>query len=354
MNNLYRLFIALLVSICFLGPSIRLSAQDSKDLTVFTNPLIGTKGIWFYGRTTPFVTPPFGMTHWTACTRPSRIAKGNYNYYDMHIIGFRASHKPAMWMGDYGFVTLKPTTGTVTEKSLKQKALYGHLHEVSKPYYYAVGITEPNLQNIHTEMTATERCGMLKFDFGKNQTPNVLIEASQLPDFNGWIKIDTAKDEVIGWNSDRQSSRLGPPLPNFKGYFVIQFDQAFDSWGTWENEVLKKDSTTQLANACGAWVTFGKNTRTVVARIGTSFISLEQARENLQKEIADATFEQIKEQTHQKWNEYLSRITIDGGNKNARHIFYSAMYHALLFPRQFSEYGRYYSAFDDKIHNNGA
>ena len=351
MNHSPRLFIALLVFTCFFFPAKTLTGQDSKDLTIYTNPLIGTKGIWFYGRTTPFVTPPFGMTHWTACTRPSHIANGNYNYYDMHIIGFRASHKPAMWMGDYGFVTLKPTTGAVTEKSLKQKALYNHFHEVSKPYYYAVGMTEPNLQNIHVEMTATERCGMLKFDFAKKQTPNVLIEASQLPDFNGWIKIDTSKHEVIGWNSDRQSSSLGPPLPNFKGYFVIQFDKAFNSWGTWENEVLKKDSTSQLANACGAWVTFGKNTRTVIARIGTSFISLEQAQENLQKEIANADFEQIKEQTHQKWNEYLSRIEIDGGNKNARHIFYSAMYHALLFPRQFSEYGRYYSAFDDKIHN---
>ena len=351
MHYLRYLMLAFLFYLCVALSPQNIYAQENKELTIYTNPLIGTRGIWFYGRTTPFVTPPFGMTHWTACTRKSRIGGGAYNSYDIHIIGFRASHKPAMWMGDYGFVTLKPCTGPVSEKSLKEKALFNHFRETSKPYFYSVALTEPNLHNIQVEMTSTERCGILKFGFGKNQTPDVLIEASQLPDFDGWIKIDTAKHEVIGWNSDRQSSRLGPPLPNFKGYFVIEFDQSFSSWGTWENEVIKKDSTSQLANACGAWVTFSKGTQSVTARVGTSFISLEQARENLQKEVANTPFDEIKAQTQKKWNTYLNRIQIEGATKNARHIFYSAMYHAFLFPRQFSEYGRYYSAFDDKIHN---
>src|SRR4051812_43481840 len=80
----------------------------SQSLSEFVKPLIGTKGLFLYGRTTPFVTPPFGMTHWTACTRNSAIRIPNYQYYDKSIRGFRGSHKPAMWMGDYGYVTLKP------------------------------------------------------------------------------------------------------------------------------------------------------------------------------------------------------------------------------------------------------
>ena len=114
-------FSFLFIAISFLMlPGLVMGQGKANDLAAFANPLIGTKGIWFYGRTTPYVTPPFGMTHWTACTRNSRIRIPNYNYYDTHIIGFRASHKPAMWMGDYGFVTLKPTTGIVNEKSLHQ------------------------------------------------------------------------------------------------------------------------------------------------------------------------------------------------------------------------------------------
>lgn len=323
----------------------------AQELSEYVNPLIGTKGLFLYGRTTPFVTPPFGMTHWTAVTRKAQISIPLYNYFDTRIRGFRGSHKPAMWMGDYGYVTIKPAIGEVNQKSLSRTYFFSHCSEVSKPYYYSVDLITQKLSKIKTEMTSTARCGMLKFEFPKNETPSVLIEASQLPDFDGWIKIIPGKREIIGWNSDRHSSKLGPPLPNFKGYFVIQFDEAFQNWGTYENGQLKKDSTQQTANACGGWVSFKKNTKTVQARIATSFISIDQARENLQKEVAGKIFETIEKETREQWNNYLSRLEIEGASKGGKRIFYTAMYHTLLFPRLFSEYGRYYSAFDDKIHN---
>ncbi|MFN8321578.1 MAG: GH92 family glycosyl hydrolase [Chitinophagales bacterium] len=328
--------------------SLRVMSQSPVE---FVNPLIGTKGLFLYGRTTPFVTPPLGMTHWTACTRNSKIRIPNYHYFDTRIRGFRASHKPAMWMGDYGYITLKPAIGTISNKKLNQTFFFSHFSENSKPYYYSVDLITNKLSRIKTEMTASARCGILRFTFPKNETPSVIIEASQLPDFDGWIKIDVDKKEISGWNSDRHSSKLGPPLPNFKGYFVIQFSDSFQSWGTYENEALKKNSTEQTANACGAWVSFHNNTRTVHATVATSFISIEQARENLKNEIDDKTFEAVVSETQQTWNEYLSRLEIEGASYRQKNIFYSAMYHTMLFPRQFSEYGRYYSAFDDTIHN---
>lgn len=96
---------------CFLFLTISFQKAFSQQLSEYVNPLIGTKGLFLYGRTTPFVTPPFGMTHWTPVTRKARIAVPLYNYFDTRIRGFRASHKPAMWMGDYGHVTLKPVIG---------------------------------------------------------------------------------------------------------------------------------------------------------------------------------------------------------------------------------------------------
>ncbi len=322
-------------------------AQQPVD---FVNPLIGTQGIWLYGRTTPFVTPPFGMTHWAPMTRKATIAYPLYNYLDTRIKGFRASHKPAMWMGDYGQVTLKPVIGEITSKRLKQTFFFSHGSETSKPYYYSVDLVTQKLSKIKTEITATARCGIVKFEFPKNENPAVLIEASELPDFDGWIKIDAEKKEVIGWNGDRHSSHLGPPLPNFKGYFIIQFEDKFESWGTWKTDTLNNGNTEQQANACGAWVRFAKNTKSVQVKVGTSFISIEQARENMQKEIAGKSFETVSNETKEEWNKYLSRLQPDGATKRQKGIFYSAMYHTLLFPRQFSEYGRYYSAFDDKIH----
>src|SRR4030095_5043828 len=88
----------------------------------------------------------------------------------------------------------------------------------------------------------------------------------------------------------------------------------------------------------------------VMARIGTSFISIDQARDNLRREIRDWNFDQVKTEGRNIWSEALDRIRIEGASKAERVNFYTAMYHTLLFPRTFSEYGRYYSAFDDRIH----
>src|SRR6185295_4740446 len=108
-----RMIMALLL-LAFAQPG---SAQTLSD---YVNPLIGTKGLFLYGRTSPFVTPPFGMTHWCPVTRKARISVPLYNYFDTRNRGFRASHKPAMWMGDYGYVTLKPLVGPVNQKSLRR------------------------------------------------------------------------------------------------------------------------------------------------------------------------------------------------------------------------------------------
>jgi predicted alpha-1,2-mannosidase len=317
------------------------------DLTQYANPLIGTKGlIFYYGRTTPFVTPPFGMTHWTACNQDGRIGRPLYQYLNTQITGFRGTHKPAMWMGDYGQVALMPAVGAMNEKKLAQKLFYAHHNEISKPYYYSLKVTTHDLHRMKVEMTATSRCGILRFTFPKTQQADLIVEA-----YHGWIKIDTAKREVTGWNTERASEKLGPPLPNFKGYFVIQYDKPFASWGTTDSDKIHTGNITLTSKACGAWVCFAKGTDTVQVRVGTSFISLEQARDNLEKEVKHSTFEQVAEQTKAIWNDYLGRIQIEGASHRDRAVFYSAMYHCLLFPRQFSEYGRYYSAFDDRIHD---
>jgi predicted alpha-1,2-mannosidase len=88
----------------------------------------------------------------------------------------------------------------------------------------------------------------------------------------------------------------------------------------------------------------------VEARVGTSFISLEQARENLKNELQNKSFETVCNETKTQWENYLSRIELEGATDRQKGIFYTAMYHNLLFPRQFSESGKYYSAFDDKVH----
>ena len=349
MHHHFRYFIAIIVA-TLIGTACTAQA-DSKPLTDYANPLVGTSGlIFYYGRTTPFVTPPFGMTHWTACTRSSRIGRPIYHYNHHHILGFKATHKPAMWMGDYGQVMLRPDCGEMIPSLLHKNLHFSHRNEIARPYSYTVTARTSSGSKVRIEMTATERCGILRFTFAAGTTPDIVIEASERSGQDGWIKIDSARSEITGWNSDRESAHLGPLLPHFKGYFVIQFDRPIRSYGTWTDSLFQPHQDQLLTDAGGAWLTFAEGTQLVQARVATSFISLDQARENMQKELADSTYEQIAQQTKDKWNSYLGRIQIEKASNRDRHIFYSAMYHCLLFPRQFSEYGHYYSAFDDAIH----
>jgi predicted alpha-1,2-mannosidase len=319
-------------------------ATDPVD---WTNLYIGTgSGPIGYGGTMPFVTPPFGMTNWTPQTRQNKLSVVSYKYEDTTISGFMGTHQPAIWMGDYGYVTLMPEVDKLKTKPEDRKLAFTHANEIVRPDYYSVRMDAGNSRQIRTEMTATERCAYLKFTFPANNTSTVMMEASR-PGIAGFAHVDAAAREITGYNPDRIDANLGPmKLPNFKGYFVIQFRKAFAGSGTYGMTPQTSGSAT------GAYATFKTTEGEVIeARIGTSFISIEQARLNLKTEIPAWNFEAVRTALRTAWNKKLGLINIEGATDDQRKIVYTALYHALLYPRIFSEHGRYYSAFDDKIHN---
>ncbi|HVQ35999.1 MAG TPA: GH92 family glycosyl hydrolase, partial [Pyrinomonadaceae bacterium] len=342
-------FFATLTGLCFvvnlIGTSTALAQQPIDDV----NPMIGTTGpsVYDYGGMIPGVATPFGMTHWTAMTRENKISVYSYNYADKTIQGFLGTHQPAIWMGDYGYVSLMPSVG---ELQISRKLPFSHQDEISAPNYYSVKMDDGG-KPIKAEIAATTRAGFLRFTFPASQSSHIVVTASRSKNFEGFIQIDTNKQEISGYNPDRMSEELGPPLPNFKGYFVLQFSKPFASSGTWKDDQLTAGGTKETGHFMGGYANFAtKPGEEVKVKIGTSFISLDQARDNLRREIPDWNFERVKADGRRIWNQALGKIRIQGGSKDDRVNFYTAMYHALLFPRIFSEYGRYYSAFDDKVH----
>lgn len=305
------------------------------------------------------------MTDWTPMTQVNNISRLPYRYDQKTIIGFMGTHQPTVWMGDYGFLTLMPETGrrAVSPKERGLSILSGS--EVAKPYYYSVMLGDTNQGIIHAEMTASMHCAFFQFAYSKTNNSQLLIEMSRLRDYNGWVKISDDHREAVGYNSDRHNvfrgRHMGPELKNFKGYYVIQFECPFDSFATWEelesengagstNVQIHDGKNEMTGGQVGAFVHFPDRSETIKLRIGSSFISVDQARENLRREIPDWNFIRVADQNKNAWNECLCRVVIEGGTADEQTIFYTAMYHSLLFPRRFDEYGRYYSAFDEKIH----
>lgn len=333
--------------------------RSNEDFSDYVNMYIGTKydksvhhkGNSEYGGTMLMVSTPFGMTNFAPQTRENRIGAMSNRMEDTSVGGFIATHQPAVWMGDYGYVTMMPQIGEVKTKFDDRKLDFDRSTEKTSPDYYSVDLKTKNNKVISAEMTATEKCAIYNFQFPDNEISSMLVEASRNGDIGNLI-IDTEKQQIRGYNTDIMSSHLNNnPPKNFKGYFVIEFNKPFNQTGTSKDYNITQNTKEVTANAAGGYVTFDNpNNEVVQAKIGTSFLSLDQAQTNLDKEIPDWNFEKVQNNLKDIWNEKLGTIEIEGASKDERTMFYTALYHSLLYPRTFSEDGRYYSPYDDKVH----
>jgi predicted alpha-1,2-mannosidase len=319
----------------------------------WVNTYIGTGGGGSdYGGTMPFVTTPFGMTSWTAQTRENRISVSSYAYEDSSISGFIGTHQPAIWMGDYGYVTLMPEVGAVRTSLEARRLPFLRSDEVTAPHYYSVLMGSDPDARIRAEITATDHCGYLRFTFPHRAPASVVVEATR-KGIAGLVRIDPQAREIVGYNPDRMDTYLtNVQLPNFKGYFVIRFNRPLTAHGVYAGDSQQPGVTSVTGANVGAYASFDTSRDAVVeVRVGTSFISIEQARANLEAEIPGWNFTATRAALKRTWNEKLGRVSVEGATQDERHILYGGLYHALLYPKLFSEHGRYYGAFDDKVHD---
>ena len=346
----------------FLLMSFVLQAQK-KEAVDYVNPLIGTPEAGFKegldgGGTMPCVGPPFAMTNFVVQTSENKISRMPYVYEDTSVLGFMATHQPTVWMGDYGYVSVMPQVGDLKLLPKERALQYAHEDEISKPHYYGVTMKTGN-QKIKGEIAATSRTGLFKFTYPASDKSHLVIQGINITEnkkpFQGYLSVDAEKGEITGYNPHHMSSHLGPVLPNFKGYFIIQFDRSIQEYGTWNSFRNEPQITVsgkeQKGARIGAYLSFKtKKDEVVKVKIATSFISIEQARENMSNEIPHWDFDQVVKETRDIWQENLSRMEVKDASEDQKSIFYTALFHTMLFPREFSEYGRYYSPFDDQIH----
>lgn len=201
---------------------------------------------------------------------------------------------------------------------------------------------------IRAAMTASSHVGHLRFDFEQSddqdlQEPYVFLQATR-QNWTGSITIDTEAQEVFGTNPQRQDYALGPyRAPRFSGYFVSRFSQPFKSYGVSYGGELHENMKEGKGEHLGGWVRFGSSCDRVEVRTGVSFVSIEQARRNLDIEAPPSvSFDDAVQTLKQAWLERLGRVQIEGVNETVkehdqRTIFYTGLFHALQYPSDFSE-----------------
>lgn len=317
------------------------------------NMLIGSTGGHHteYGGTTPAVSEPFGMTQWCAATRLNDISRTMYHYDDTHLLGFMGSHQPAIWMGDYGYFTMMPQMGKLKITPQKRAVRLNRSAETATPYYYKISYKDTDGGMITTEFTATSRSSFFRISYPKEGKAILFLESGREKE-GGGIQIIPEKQEIRLYNKERHDRHLGPQLHNFSGYYVLKFSKPFSAYGTWNKEIVNVDKTTECGSNIGGYIEFEQGTEIVEIKTGSSFISYEQAEANLQNEIpASINFDETKEKVKKVWTDNLNKISVKGASANDLTIFYTAFFRTMQYPREFSEYGKYYSPFDEEIHS---
>ncbi len=172
---------------------------ETKDLVQHVNPLIGTnnfKGDSEWSGTAPLVSAPFGMTNFTPQTRENRIGDISYEYKDTKFKGFFATHQPAIWMGDYGYVNVMPQIGDVSPDQDGRALTFSHDDETATPYYYKVTAGKEEGKPITAEMTATERCAIYRFTYPSSDEAKIFVESARGRG-NGHIEIEEDYEKYI-------------------------------------------------------------------------------------------------------------------------------------------------------------
>ncbi|KAF8574015.1 glycoside hydrolase family 92 protein [Ramaria rubella] len=310
----------------------------------------------------PSTAPPFAMTRWVAQTRQNYVSVTPYNVSQTVMYGFQGTHQPAIWMGESGQVVVAPGEGTVTPAFEDRGIPFSHDDEVATASYYSVKLRPETGGMIFGEHTSTSRVGHLRFTFTNVSQPHIILQStrnsivsnnlSRIAINIGDIAILPSSQEITGRNPERDDDILGPSrAPHFAGYFVSRFSAPFVSWGTATNSTLHENETARTDEQVMGYVRFAEDVKTVDVRVGVSFISVEQARANLEKEIPDGTsLEETAYGTRKAWAEKLDRISIEGATEENKTVFYTGFFHTLQYPYEVEEYGRYYSGYDDQVH----
>lgn len=299
------------------------------DPVQYVNPLVGSHstGGLSTGNTYPAIALPWGMNFWTPQT--GKMGDGwCYTYDAEKIRGFKQTHQPSPWMNDYAMFNIMPECGeNYIFDEAKRASWFSHKAEVSKPHYYRVYLAD---YDIVTEVAPTSRAAIFRFTYPAGKS-YLVVDAF---DRGSYVKIIPEQNKIVGYTT-RNSG--GVPR-NFKNYFVLQFDRPFTVTAICDAGTENKSALETTSKHAQGVVGFNtKRGEQVNVRVASSFISIEQAEQNL-KELGNKTLEQVSEEGRQEWNKVLSTIDVqDESDIDRLRTFYSCLYRSVLFPRSFFE-----------------
>ena len=365
------------------------------DPAAFVNPFIGTEGersMTDAANTVPGAVRPFGMLSFGPETTFSEdmeghrrykmvkddnmrlpVSPGGYNYAASRIRGFSLTRLSGTGcLGASGDIPFLPFTKEIKHSPDNDpidqyySAGFSHENEQASPGYYQVGLSN----GVNVELTATNRTGIARFQYPKEKPARLLVRTSysQLGSGNAFTHIDKEKGEIYGQViSGNFCGYLGEQNRRdyYTLYFIAKLDKEIIETGSWQDgEVFPGAIEAEggmpygergiplNGEGSGVWVRFaGGDDLAVNMRVGISYVSIENARLNLEEEQDELdNIETLKQKGYEAWKSSLAKIRVGSQDTALLTSFYSALYHAQFHPNIFSDVNGEYAGFDGKIY----
>jgi predicted alpha-1,2-mannosidase len=319
-----------LVLLALLSDIASAQVHRQKEPVDYVSPNIGGIG-QLLTATVPYVQRPHGMERLAPITTPGIADR----YLADKIYGFPV-----------GAATLMASAGEAGTHPETYASDFDHDFETSTPYYYQADL---QTWGIKSEFTATDRAAYYRFTFPSSPHAHLVIRAG-----------DNAKLEVTADDTIQGSQRITGPVGKIsetdketREYFYAQFSRPLHSYRTWNGSDLSHSAEQSGDNIGIVTDMVATQGEQIEVRVGISYISTEQARKNLEREIPKWTFDQVKAQAREVWNHALTGIDVTGGTERQRTIFYTALYRSLGRMTDITEDGKYFSGYDHAVHDAG-
>ena len=338
--------------------------------TRWVDPFIGTAD---YSVTHPGAVVPHGMmavvpfnvtgSELNRFDKDNRWWSAPYDIRNKYSVGFAHGALSGVGCPELGAIITMATVGDIMPHIFEHGSTY--VDEKAEPGYYA---TTYDKYGVRAEATASERASIERYTFTKGGEANILINmGTALSNESGAMLRRVNDSEVEGMRLLGTFCYTNQAV--FPIYFVARISHKAESMGYWKLQPEMTGIEAQWSGDSGEYKLYRNYAREIMGddigiyfslgdvapgevvevKVGISYTSIENARKNLEAEVARRSFDEVRAEAHNIWNEALGKIRVEGGSDDDRTIFYTGLYHALLHPNILSDVNGEYPAMESGV-----
>lgn len=351
MLQILKTVVALFVSIEMLFAStingitpkeIEMPEPVTGEYTQYVDPFIGTGGIpWTCGMLSPAASAPFGAvrlgpdTSFLGGIYITKLNTSGYYYEQNHILGFSHSRLSGTGAEEYGIFRITPAVGNRNAGTVA----FSHDNEVAAPGYYAVYLKSLGCL---AEMTADEHTGVHRYTFNHSKDARLSLDVTSAAANNscdsGFAEYDEETGIITG--GAVVYAQFSGRYDGLPCYFALKADKEI-------KECKIEGSETDLT----VDINFGNlENESVEVKVGISFVSAENALLNLEEETGNLDFDGVVAKTVNNWESHLLKIDANSTDADVMTTFYTALYHTMIMPTDFTDVNGEYLGFDKETH----